>query len=244
MSLETEIAALTSKATALIDYFTGAKNSIAAAVSAAVNAAPAIYRTFYVNQLTGDDSALGTTEAPFKTIFRAISATPKGGTCEIYLQADYTLENANVVNGRRLIIRGGSGSAIGYKLIIKEYLSGESRAMGQFQASGDVSFEFTNLILSLPDSSAASGSLSTYYSFIYSGGTSMPGFMPVKLNTCAFELRGTFAGKFIGVGVQCLSLSAVSTTIPAAMEGSLVAGVAAGKDPNTLPHIITNIAKL
>lgn len=244
MSLETEIAGLTSKATALIDYFTGAKNSIAAAVAAAVAAAPAISRTFYVSQLTGDDNALGTIDAPFKTIFRAISATPKGGTCEVLLRGNYTLKDSNILNNRRLVIRGESGVASETKLIIEEYTAGGVRAMGQFQGKGDVSFEFTDMTLSLPDSSAGSGALSTYYAFIYAGGNSMPGFLPVKLYNFAFELRGTFAGKFIGAGVQCLALSAVNTTIPAALEGSLVTGVAAGKDPSTLPNVITNIAKL
>ncbi len=244
MSLETEIAALTSKATALIDYFGSRKAAIEAAVAAAVAAAPAISRTFYVSQLTGDDNALGTVDAPMKTLTRAISATPKGGTCEILLRGDYTLESTVIVNNRRVVLRSETGLVTGSKLILKEYLSGETRALGSFQAKGDVSFELTDMTLSLPDSSAASGALNIYYAFIYAGGNSMPVFLPVKLYNFAFELRGTFAGKFIGAGIPCLSLSAVNTTIPAALEGSMVTGVAAGKDPSTLPNVITNIAKL
>lgn len=244
MSLETEIAGLSSKATALIDYFSSRKASIEAAITAAVAAAPAISRTFYVSQLNGDDGALGTTEAPMKTISRAIAATPKGGTCEILLRGDYTLEATIIVNNRRLVLRGESGLVTGSKLIVKEYPSGETRALGSFQAKGDVSFEFTDMTVSLPDVAAATGTLNMYYALIYAGGNSMPVFLPVKLYNFAFELRGTFGGKFIGAGIPCLSLSAVNTTIPAAMEGSMVTGVAAGKDPSTLPNVITNIAKL
>lgn len=46
MSLETEIAALTSKATSLLDYFGNAKASIANALAAAVAAAPEISAPF------------------------------------------------------------------------------------------------------------------------------------------------------------------------------------------------------
>lgn len=245
MSLETEIAGLTSKATALLEYFTNAKSSIASAVAAAIAAAPSISRTFYVSQSAGDDTALGTVDAPMKTISRALASTPKGGTCEILLVKDYVLDSTIVVNNRRVVLRSESGLVTGSKLILNEYIAADGvRQMGSFQAKGDASFEITDLTLSLPNAAAASGTIGTYYAFIYAGGNSMPVFLPVKLYNAAFELRGTFAGKIIGAGIPCLSLSAINTTIPAALEGSMVTGVAAGKDPSTLPNIITNIAKL
>lgn len=246
MSLETEIAALSSKATALIDYFTGRKASIDSAVAAAVAAAPAISRTFYVNQLIGDDNAAGSSTAPFKTIDRAIASTPEGGVADIILVEDYALASIVAVGGRRAMVRGDSSASNTRKLLLNEFAAeGNTKRFGGFQVNRAASLDFADLTISLPDSvGGMAGSPGSFYAMIFAGGNRLPGFMPVKLYNVAFALRGTFTGKIIGSGFPCLSLTAVSCTIPAALEGSLIEGVTAGKDPNTIPYLVTNITKL
>ncbi|WP_210668568.1 hypothetical protein [Pseudomonas protegens] len=246
MSLETEIAGLTSKATALLDYFTIAKTAIAKAVADAVAAAPAISRTFYVNQLIGDDNALGNSDSPLKTIARAIAATPNGGLADIILVEDYTLAESLVVGGRRVMVRGETENSNTRKLILNEFLvSNGMKRFGGFQANRTGSVDLADMTVSLPDSAGGlAAAQDTYYSMIFAGGSRLPGFMAVKFYNVAFSLRGTFTGKIVGATFPCLSLSALVCTIPAALEGSLIHGVAAGKDPNTLPWLTTNITKL
>ncbi|AFK72396.1 hypothetical protein [Pseudomonas putida] len=246
MSLETEIAALSSKATALFDYFSTAKAAIAKAIADAVAAAPAISRTFYVNTLIGDDSALGNVDTPFKTIDRAVAATPSGGVADIILAEDYTLASPISVGSRRIMIRGETESSNTRKLILNEFLNAKgTKQFGSFQFNRASSVDFGDLTISLPDTAGGlPATQDVYYALMFAGGTKMPGFMPIKFYNVAFALRGTFTGKIVGPGFPSLSLTAVNCTIPAALEGYLISGVTAGKDPNTIPHLITNITKL
>ncbi|WP_445673406.1 hypothetical protein ACUDA6_27125 [Pseudomonas ceruminis] len=246
MSLETEIAGLTSKATALLDYFTTFKTTAAKAIADAVTAAPAISRTFYVNQLIGDDNALGNVDSPLKTIDRAIAATPSGGMVDIILVENYTLASTISVGGRRLMIRGETEGSTTRKLILNEFLASSGlKRFGSFQVTRGSSVDFGDMTLSLPDSAGGLAvGMDSYYALIFAGGSRLPGFMQIKLYSIAFELRGTFSGKIVGAGFPSLALTVSASTIPAALEGSLIAGVSAGKDPNTIPNLLTNITKL
>ncbi|MGA4453355.1 hypothetical protein [Pseudomonas fortuita] len=246
MSLETEIAGLSSKVTALIDYFTTAKTAIAKAVADAVAAGPEISRTFYVNQLIGDDNGTGKSDSPLKTIDRAIAATPAGGMVDIILAENYTLASTVTVGSRRVMIRGEIEGSTTRKLILNEFLAYNGlKRFGGFQVTRGCSMDFGDMTLSLPDSAGGmSVGMDSYYSLIFAGGSRLPGFMQVKLYSIAFELRGTFTGKIVGAGFPSLALTVSASTIPAALEGSLIAGVSAGKDPNTIPNLLTNITKL
>lgn len=246
MSLETEVAAFTGKATALLDYLTTFKTNAASAIAAAVAAAPEISRTFYVNTLTGDDNALGKIDSPLKTIERAVASTPSGGVADIILAEDYTLASPISVGSRRIMIRGETESSNTRKLILNEFLNAKgTKQFGSFQFNRASSVDFGDLTISLPDTAGGlSAAQDVYYAMMFAGGTKMPGFMPIKLYNVAFALRGNFTGKIVGPGFPSLSLTAVNCTIPAALEGYLISGVTAGKDPNTLPHLLTNITKL
>lgn len=246
MSLETEIAGLSSKVTSLIDYITGFKTSSAKAIADAVAAAPAISRTFYVNTLTGDDNALGNVDTPLKTLERAIAATPSGGMLDVVLLENYTQASTLSVGGRRVMIRGETEGSTTRKLILNEFVAPSGlKRFGSFQVTRGSSIDFGDLTISLPDTAGGLPvGLDSYYAMIFAGGSRLPGFMQVKLYNIAFELRGTFGGKIVGAGFPSLALTASASTIPAALEGSLIAGVAAGKDPNTIPNLLTNITKL
>lgn len=246
MSLETEVAAFTGKATALLDYLTTFKTTAAKAIADAVAAAPEISRTFYVNQLTGDDNALGKIDSPLKTIDRAIAATPSGGVADIILVEDYTLASNPTVGSRRVMIRGETESSNTRKLIANEFLVANGmKRFGGFQVNRAGTFDIGDLTLVLPDS--ANGlqvAMDSYYAFIFAGGSRQPGFMPIKFYNVVFALRGTFTGKIVGAGFPSLAVTASACTIPTALEGSLIAGISAGKDPNTIPNLLTNITKL
>ncbi|MCO7538338.1 DUF1565 domain-containing protein, partial [Pseudomonas asiatica] len=172
MSLESEIAALSSKATALIDYFTGRKASIDAAVAAAIAAAPAISRTFYIDQVAGDDTAAGTQAAPLKTLAQAIANTPSGGTLDAVLLSDYTHETTSAIANRRVMIRGETNGSTVRKLILKDFAvaGAGTKRMGSFQINRSASLDFADMTLVLPDNAGLNLPLDGYYAMMYSGG--------------------------------------------------------------------------
>lgn len=242
MSLETEIAALTASNNKMAEYFLGKKEAIDKAVSSAVAAAPAISRTFYVDPKLGDDAGLGSSASPFKTLAAAIAATPAGGRCEAWLQQDYTLAEHLYLLGRRLSLRAEANS--GRKLILNEFMpsSGQGLRMGCFWQSDGSTLDFAQMTISLPASSA--GDLDTYYCLAFGSGASSPVLHQMRFYNCVFELRGTFRGRLFGPNAALYALAVSGTSIPSALAGSIIPGVAAGTDSKTLANIITNVPTL
>lgn len=242
MSLETEVSSLTATAKSLIDYFSLKKSDIEKAVTAAVAAAPTIVRAYWVDPVMGDDAGLGTEAAPFKTLQRAVDATPDGGRVTAWLSKDYVLDKSITTAGRQLVVAAVAGA--GRKLICNEFTpDGETLPrMGSFWMSNGSTVQLLNVTVSLPASSA--GDLSAYYALCFASGSSAPILMQVRMYNCAFELRGTFRGKIIGPGSALYALSMTGTAVPSALNGSLVVGIAAGTLSKDLGHIITNLSSL
>ena len=67
-------------------------------------------KIFYIDQLNGNDNNEGTADAPFKTIKKAIYATPLAGACDVFLIGDYYLKasenRTNISGGRKIRIFG------------------------------------------------------------------------------------------------------------------------------------------
>ena len=59
-------------------------------------------QTIYVDQLNGDDSNPGTSDAPVKTLQKAFDMVPSGGAAEIRLLSDYIIDT--FVNGRDKVL--------------------------------------------------------------------------------------------------------------------------------------------
>lgn len=242
MSLETEIAALVAENNKLVAAINGKMAGINAAVSAAVAAAPSIVRAYWVDMQLGDDNGTGTEASPFKTLQRAVDATPDGGRVTAWLARDYVLDKSILLSGRQLVVAGVTGS--GRKLICNEFTpEGENMLrMGSFWMTNGSTLQFLNVTVSLPASSPSD--LSAYYALCFASGSSAPALMQVRMYNCTLELRGTFRGKLIGPGSALFAFSMTGTAVPSALNGSLVVGVAAGTLSKDLGHIITNLSSL
>jgi hypothetical protein len=242
MSLESQIAELVIVNNKLAEYFNTKKAAIDAAVSAAVAAAPAIFREFYVDPELGLDTNLGTKASPFRTIQRAVDSTPKGGRCEAWLMNHYVLDSHVRHEGREVAVRGEIGA--GTRLVINEFLrDGDPLPrMGSFWQSYGSSLDLSNLTLSLPASAA--GDLSAYNALTFSSGSTAPNILQLRLHNIAFELRGTFRGRILGPDSPMVALGLTGTTLPSALAGRIVTNVAAGTESKTLPHVITNVPTL
>ncbi|TFW37610.1 hypothetical protein E4195_11690 [Pseudomonas putida] len=242
MSLESQVAELTAVNKALADYYNTKKAAIDASVSAAVAAAPAIFRTFYVDPQLGSDANLGTRASPFRTIQRAVDSTPAAGRCEAWLLNDCTLDSHVILDGRQLAVRGEIGA--GRRLVINEFTrEGDPLPrMGSFWQSYGSTLDLSNLTVSLPASSQ--GDLSAYHALTFSSGSTAPNVLQLRLHNIVFELRGTFRGRIVGPDSPMVALGFTGTAIPAALAGRFVPSVAAGTDTKTLSHVITNAPTL
>lgn len=243
MSLETEVAALTAVNNKLVDTINAKMAGINAAVAAAVAAAPEMYRNYFVDPVIGSDTdGQGTVASPFKTIAKAIAATPLGGRCDATLLKDFTLAGHVSLNGRKLALRGELNA--GRKLILNEFVpDGEAlMRMGSFWHSDGSTLDISNLTVSFPASSA--GDLSAYYCFAFGSGSSAPILNQLRFYNCTLELRGTFRGKIFGPNTALYALQMSSTVMPSGLAGLILNGVAAGTKSETIPHILTNLSTL
>lgn len=240
MSLESQVAELSSTCKQLIDYFNGKVSAINAAVSAAVAAAPAISRIFYVDSQAGSDENLGTRASPFKTLQRAVDSTPSGGNLDVTLLRDYALDVSVMMKGRRLMVRSELESPC--KLILNEFTTADGLVrMGSFWQANHSPLEFANLTLVLPASSAV---VDRYCALTFSSGSTAPLMLSLRFFNCGLELRGTFRGYLIGPESSVVGLGVTNTTIPAALAGRILPSVAAGTESKSLSNIITNVPTL
>ncbi|MGE0081997.1 MAG: hypothetical protein AB7U81_11930, partial [Thiohalomonadaceae bacterium] len=109
MSLETQIAALTTAANNLTNEVSGKMESINAAVANAIAAIPNNIRNYWVDPINGNDSNDGSQAAPFMTIKRACDGVPVGGVGEIILtnQNDrYVLEHDVYLENKIITLLG------------------------------------------------------------------------------------------------------------------------------------------
>jgi hypothetical protein len=251
MSLETEIAALTSKATSLIDYFNARKNSIDSAVAAAIAAVPETTRSWYVDQAVGLDTNPGTREAPFKTIEKALKSTPAAGTCQVNLLSDYTMESRIISSCAYLYIYGGF-AATQPKLKPKYSQSTEAdgviTSLSSFlMLSQSSSIEIRNVDVVFPSTAGVSPAPTNtrLCSLIRANsGSSLPPIIGVSLESLAVTMDASFFGALVGPSTCATALNVYSTTFPSGFGGKYIAGVSSGTDPKSLNNVLTNLNAL
>ncbi|MGE7094730.1 hypothetical protein ACQKIS_00900 [Pseudomonas fulva] len=248
MSLETEIAALTSEARSLLNYFNNKKAGIDSAVQAAIAAVPESSRSWYVDQVAGLDTNLGTTkESPFKTIDKAIKSTPAFGICTVNLLSDYTFEKWIVSTCAYINITGGS--AMSRPKLKPQYLQFDGATyLGGFLLQGPyatVNLSSVDLVFPAIAGVSPAPSVQRLCSFLRT--TSVVGMAPLLglcLDAVTVTMDPTFFGSLIGVTTTPISLNANGVTFPSGFGGKYVSGVASGTDPKTLTGIITNLSAL
>lgn len=249
MSLETEIAALTSEARSLLNYFNAKKAGIDSAVLAAIAAVPAMSRTWYVDQVAGSDANAGTKEAPFKTIEKAANSTPATGVCNINLMGDYTFTSL-VRSPCAFILVSGAEATVQPKIYLKYMDSGTSS--GSTELAGFLlTGQFANIgirkaDLIFPSTAGATKLTATLLcSFIRTNQrTNLPPMLGVSLEGLAVTMDATFYGALIGNSTSSVCLSANEVTFPSGFGGKYISTVAAGVDPKTLNNVMTNLPSL
>lgn len=246
MSLESTIADLVTKTTNLLDYFNNKKAGIDAAVAAAIAAVPANLKVFYVNQLTGVDTNVGSTSAPLKTLDRALYNTPVGGVCRVYLQDDYTMSSNINVDGRFLTIFSDV-TGTRRKLIPVYYLAAEGTAnyLSGFPIMNGGQIMMQDIVIPIPSSAglaiAPTGFTCSMFKTTSNGGTPI---VAVKMTQCEVTAPADFPGALLGVPNSAVVFEVLAVSFPVGFNGRYLFGVSAGTASNTLPNVLTNLSTL
>ncbi|WP_445672429.1 hypothetical protein [Pseudomonas inefficax] len=244
MSLESDVANLVTQTNALLTWFQAQKTSIAAAVAAAIAATPEMSKTFYINQLTGDDTNPGTAALPLKSIAKAVSNTPNGGLLTIYLQADYVHNSAGSFSQRQLnVLSDVSGTkrklTIGYQTADSAtYLSGFTPL-----GFGQVGLRDITLVLPSPTGLAVQP-FTAANSLLRIVGSSVVGMIGLKLDNCEVQAPADFVGALMPSTSSAAVFESINTSYPSGFGGRYIMGVPGGTVSNTLSNVVTNLASL
>ncbi|MBY0444349.1 MAG: hypothetical protein K2Q15_03965 [Burkholderiales bacterium] len=250
MSLESQIAELVSATTALVTTFNGKKKEIDQAVSAAVAAVPVLRRVWYVDQISGLDSQLGTPSSPFKTIDKALSATPVGGIADVRLMGDYRMEQDISVEARLLRITKSSESAVRLftKYFKAVFSTGEVTGLSGFNLSLNASCELIDIGIVFPSAQGVMPDPVTNAYVLslvrtpYTGGQAM---ISLRCDRVSVSAPSDFVGTLIGgLNNSAVVLHIIRSTFPVEFSGHYIDQISTGVDPLTRPNLITNINKL
>lgn len=245
MSLESQIAELVSATTALVTTFNGKKKEIELALADAVAAVPNLSRFYFVDAIIGDDVlGLGTKTKPYKTLDKALDATPYGGTLRAVLLSDYDVNFHIKLQGRALIL---SGEGVNRRMNLKQFINPEDRSyrMGGFWFSERSSLEIYDLIIGFPDGASfqANELISAYYAMMFISSTG-PSIIQARLIRCVLDVPDHFVGRLIRHDACSVILNFGSTVIPKSLYGKIISGIPAGTKPETLTNVLTNLVSL
>lgn len=246
MSLESVVGELMLVGKELIATYTGKINAINAAVAAAIAAVPSNTKKFYVNQVSGDDTAEGTAEAPLKTIGRAVSRTPSGGVVDVLLQADYAMDSRITVENKRMHINSDK-DGVKRKLKAGHYRTtdGSQTYMAGFLLSRGAESLLTNTQVELPSPAGLtpvpSGMRNSFFTADIQGGSAIAS---VKLSSSEVISAADSAAYLVGASHSAIALEVYDCIFPANFGGRYVFGVPSGTAPATLSNLLTNLNSL
>ena len=243
MSLESQIADLVSATTSLVTTFNGKKTSIDAAVAAAIAAVPNMVKTFYVDQIAGDDTSVGTQALPLKTIEKALSNTPSGGLCTVVLISDYTM-NGTITTDKQMLHIKSLISTVKKKLNTPYYVQDDiAKLPGITFATGGVVM-LTDITLTLPSIVGVPVPQPFYNAFFKTGSVAGIPLMTVKFSRCeVLQAADATATLFVQLS-SAVTFMVTETTFPAGFGGRYISGVASGTSPTALSTVITNLGTL
>lgn len=223
--------------TDLKGYYEDKRDEIEAAVAAALAAGPDFIRELHVDQVAGDDAAIGNAGAPLKTLQAAVDRIQDGSDVYIYIHGPYALTERVQMGSRNPYFAGATGDAA-LNVALNQSDPNAPRVPGFKGHHWSVGyFRFQDIAIHLPGGSTG---------FSWEGDrTVVSGFNDSSLflnnveitvgANCEFNL---FSYEVFG------SLGVRNVTAPAEMAGLWLRGAAAGTDPATITTLRTNLPSL
>ncbi|MNJ18965.1 hypothetical protein D3C77_132800 [compost metagenome] len=256
MSLETDVASLVTQTTKLIDYFNGRKASIDSAVASAIAAVPDTTRTWWVDPVTGSDSNDGkTSTTAFKSLNKAMAATPNAGQCNVNLMNDYTIEANIPLTVNYLVVYGiyAVSSGVTPKIKFKYQVSTDAAGTPSTQLSSFIFYsqaaniELRSVDMDLPSPVGMSPQPVTTRicsAFKTNAGSLLPPVIGVTLQSVKVNKAADFIGALVGQASSAVIFQAVNCTFPSDMAGKYINTVAAATDLKILTNVMTNLGTL
>ncbi|MBA1195471.1 hypothetical protein G7007_21925, partial [Pseudomonas entomophila] len=202
---------------------------INAALAAAIAAVPSNTKRYWVNQISGDDTAAGTAEAPLKTIIQALSRTPSGGLVTIHLQADYVMDSRITIENRRMYIETDK-EGVKRKIKAGYYKTADGVATymaGFLLRGGEALLTYTQV--ELPSQAGLvpvpAGMRNSFFTADVQGGSVAAS---VKLSSSEVISAADSSACLIGATQSAVVLQVIDTIFPANFGGRYVFGVSAG----------------
>jgi len=233
MTIEAEIAALTTANNSLINTFNIKKTEIEQAVIDAIKAIPDGGKTLYVDQVNGSDENSGLSEVPLKSLKEAAARKAFGGYLTIRLLSDYTFtENEYFGNGFVHIISDDAEN----KKTINFGSSSDGTTIKTYGLvpQGYAFLHLSRVVVNLPDISALLGSP-----------TSFTCICPRSSGDCShLSLKMTFVDMTAPASTIPLLLANVCTldimsaaNVFTNMPGNWIKGVSAATNISTLDYL-------
>ncbi len=242
MSLETQIASLVTAANNLTAAVNGKVAEIDAKVDAATKSVPSaivaeMSKVLYVDAASGLDSAVGSQNAPLRTIEAALTKIPAGGIGVIYLRKGQVHNIGGVLPahkdncGRKRINFNGYGAEL-EKPVIQQVLglfssSGQYRGAA-FESGTEINIKFSNVKIKtgrLPDGQSLYGGIDIgdYGGFFTRSASGAGGEGSINLNAVFYNSDIDIEdGPLVTTSSGFINFSLRDTTIKKAGIASLV----------------------
>ncbi|MBP1862129.1 hypothetical protein [Rhizobium herbae] len=258
MSLTSDIATLVGRADALINIFDAKKAAIDAAVAAAIATLPEMSRTYYVDQVAGNNANSGLVpEQPFQTIDRALSLAGAGRYVDIRLMANYTFTSPRIGLRAGQHLKLGShlsvSGSIRYKVFLGVHARPEPEVVGDWEVGGfycpsfgSNSINASSIEIVFPAAPGAGVMVNdSYNGFLAGNVTDGPPVIGLELNGCTVTRPAGSVGVIFGARTHFAALMVKNTTfVTPDMAGKWVAGVAGGSTPASVGWVASNLATL
>lgn len=166
MSLETQIAGLTTQAGQLLDLPQQIANTAAAQIALVANQfaanQAAMSPVFYVNQASGADTNPGSAAAPLRSIARAVQLAPAGSRVTVMLQADHVVGADIALNGHELVIRSdttGTRRGLTFERFVNNATTPPSRSLRSVIFANGAGVVLWDLVVTVPPLDGTWGTL-------------------------------------------------------------------------------------
>ena len=205
--------------------------------AAALSQYPNNHRTYYVNQVNGDDDNYGSLENPFQSMNRAAGRTPKAGMLQLHLLSDYHLTDREVFDQAVVRIERHASFPTRPALTFAGVAANDANTMPEISSMQGVCYMDFSSIKFVPGTADVG--------VTQKGMVKSRGDATFRFIGCDFDVQPGTDQVLIHNEVLCSLVVRNTNSGFADMAGRWINGGASGADPATVEMLVaTNLATL
>lgn len=227
MGLDTDIGNLIASSDDLIQTFNNKKTEIDSALQNALATLPETMKTFFIDQVNGDDTNSGTENSPLLSIGEALKRTAWNHSCDIKLMSDYHISRlySNTPGGVLISSHDESQKVITFASSISPENPHGPGFYTSFLGYNFIRVSNIKLVAATLDPHI------NYQGMFYTHGHTF-----IELDNGEIDLPVN-SNQFIAHSNRSFSLIVSGVITPANMAGRWIQGVAAGTSSSTLSEV-------